>query len=36
MKGYIKSLILNNLPLKLLSVVLALLFWLMAKGFFGK
>ena len=36
MKGYFRSLILNNLPLKLLSIALAVLFWLMAKGFFGK
>jgi len=36
MKGYFKSLIFNNLPLKLLSITLAIVFWLMAKGFFGK
>lgn len=36
MKGYFRSLIFNNFPLKLLSLVLAIVFWLMAKGFFGK
>lgn len=36
MKEYIRSLILNNLPLKVLSVLLAVLFWLMAKGYFGQ
>lgn len=36
MKGFFRSLILNNLPLKLLSVVLAILFWSMARGYFGK
>jgi hypothetical protein len=36
MKGYFRSLIFNNLPLKLLSIALAVLFWLMARGYFGK
>jgi hypothetical protein len=36
MKGFFRSLILNNLPLKLLSIVIAVLFWLMARGYFGK
>jgi len=36
MKDYIKSLFLNNLPLKLLSVALAVILWLIAKGYIGK
>jgi hypothetical protein len=36
MKGFFRSLIFNNLPLKLLSIVIAVLFWLMARGYFGK
>jgi len=36
MKELFRSLILNNLLLKVLSVALAVLFWLMARGYFGK
>jgi hypothetical protein len=36
MKRFFGSLIFNNLPLKLLSMALAILFWLMARGYFGK
>jgi hypothetical protein len=36
MKGFFSSLIFNNLPLKLLSIALAVLFWLMARGYFGR
>lgn len=36
MKDFFRSLIYDNLPLKLLSIVLALLFWSMARGYFGK
>jgi hypothetical protein len=36
MKGYFRSLITNNFSLKLLSVALAVLFWMMAKGLIGK
>jgi len=36
MKDYLKSFLLNNLPLKVLSVLLAVVFWLMAKGYIGK
>jgi len=36
MKGYFRSLLFNNLSLKLLSVALGILFWLMAKGYLGK
>jgi hypothetical protein len=36
MKDYIKSLFLNNLPLKLLSVALAVILWLIAQGYIGK
>jgi hypothetical protein len=36
MKVLFRSLIFNNLPLKVLSVALAVLFWLMARGYYGK
>ena len=36
MKNFFISVVFNNLPLKALSVALAVLFWLMARGYFGK
>jgi hypothetical protein len=36
MKNLFRALIFNNLFLKVLSVALAVLFWLMARGYFGK
>lgn len=36
MKDYIKSLFLNNLPLKLLSIALAVVLWFIARGYIGK
>jgi hypothetical protein len=36
MKNFFVSVVFNNLPLKALSAALAVLFWLMARGYFGK